>query len=70
LVDCRAVETSSPVAGQMKTSVPIPSSMTRPRAKIKTGSGLPCKMVVVQRNKTAAKKTDPGQGATPINENG
>jgi hypothetical protein len=57
------VETSSPVAGQMKTSVPIPSSMTRPRAKIKTGSGLPCKTVVVQCNNTAAAKR-----RTPVSE--
>jgi hypothetical protein len=57
------VETSSPVAGQMKTSVPIPSSMTRPRAKIKTGSGLPCKTVVVQCNNTAA-----AERRTPVSE--
>jgi len=45
----------------MKTSVPIPSSMTRPRAKIKTGPGLPCKTVVVQcNNKAVQKRGSPG----------
>ena len=65
------VETSSPLAGQVKTSVPIPSSMTRPRAKIKTGPGFLCKTVVVQCTTRPCKKGEaPAGGRGRLLRNG
>ena len=48
------VDTSSPVAGQTKTSVPIAYSMTRPRAKITIAIRLAVQDGSGQRNKREA----------------